>query len=47
MLEQQQFALKAHRAAIEEFEGSSDWRATLNELHRLRKQVTTYHSIYH
>lgn len=47
LLEQQQFALKAHRAAIEEFEGSSDWRATLNELHRLRKQVTTYHSIYH
>ena len=47
LLEQQQFALKAHRAAIEEFEGSSDWRATLNELHRLRKQVTSYHSIYH
>ena len=38
VLEQQQLALKAHRAAIEEFEGSSDWRATLNELHRLRKQ---------
>ena len=45
LLEQQQFALKAHRAAIEEFEGSSDWRASLNELHRLRKKVTPYHSI--
>jgi hypothetical protein len=44
LLDQQQFVLlKAHRAAIEEFEGSNDWRATLNELHRLRKQATTYH----
>lgn len=37
--QQQQIALKAHRTAIEKFEGSSDWRGTLNELHLLRKQV--------
>ena len=44
--QQQQVALKAHRAAIEKFEGSSDWRGTLNELHRLSKQVhsATHHS---
>ena len=45
--QQQQVALKAHRAAIEKFEGSSDWRGTLNELHRLSKQVhsATHHSL--
>jgi hypothetical protein len=44
--QQQQVALKAHRAAIENFEGSNDWRGALNELHLLRKQVlsATHHS---
>ena len=38
LLEQQQISLNVHRAAIQEFEVSRDWRATLNELHRLQKQ---------
>ena len=35
---QQQAALRAHRAAIEEFEVASNWRGTLNELHVLRRE---------